>query len=116
MWMVLTAETQRHREKETMRDIGTWRRWTGIALVALSLGMGFGAGACTDDQDACREFCRMATECLGCGATADVDQCRSQCESLSIEEKKALANCAQDCANVRACPTFQAHPELNPGR
>ncbi len=99
-------------------DVVFPRAWFVIAvLTALFLGLVAGGTAgCQDDQDACREFCRMAAECLECGATADVDRCRSRCEDLSIEEKKSLAGCAQDCANVRACPAFQAHPELNPCR
>ena len=87
-----------------------WR--LGLFVAALAF---FGSG-CQDDQDACRAFCRIAADCLRCGPAADVDQCRDRCEALSIDEKKALGDCATDCANVRACPVFQAHPDLNPCR
>jgi len=70
---------------------------------------------CTDDQDLCHVFCDKAASCLGCGgATAHIDQCRQQCVSLSIDEKKGLSDCAQDCYNIRACPALTAHPQLNP--
>ncbi len=82
----------------------------------LAGSLGLGVASCTDDQDACREFCRKAAECLQCGSTADVDRCKQTCYDLSIDEKKALGDCAVDCPNIMACPAFQAHPELNPCR
>ena len=96
-------------------------RKTSFKLQALSLLFGglialstLQAG-CTDDQDLCHVFCDKAASCLGCGGTtADIDQCRQQCVSLSIDEKKSLSDCAQDCYNIRACPALAAHPKLNP--
>ena len=89
---------------------------TWLLGLSVFLLVGTASVSCTDDRDACREFCRKAAECLQCGATADVDACRQTCYDLSIDEKKALGNCATDCENVMACPAFTTHPELNPCR
>ena len=61
------------------------------------------AGGCYDISDACRDYCEMAADCLDCGGAVDVSGCQSECEGLSISQQKALATCADDCANISAC-------------
>ena len=65
-------------------------------LGALSAG-------CFDESDACRAYCEKAAECLDCGGNISLDQCQNQCLDLSIDEKKALGDCATDCPNIYAC-------------
>lgn len=88
-----------------------------IAVSALLLVLSAFFCGCNDEKDLCREFCRKAAECLGCGGTtADIDGCKSTCVSLSVDEKKALSDCAADCPNMRACQYFMTYPNLNPCR
>jgi hypothetical protein len=89
--------------------------WLALALGGLLLAT---TATCTDDQDLCKAFCQQAAECLECGGTtANLDRCYDVCSNdLTIEEKKGLSSCTQDCANMRSCPAFTAHPDLNPCR
>jgi hypothetical protein len=72
------------------------------------------ASGCYDVSDACRDYCVMAADCLDCGGAVDVAGCQDECEGLSFDQQKALATCADDCANVSACRSMVGFMPPNP--
>jgi hypothetical protein len=89
--------------------------WITFLPLTVAFAAPFLSG-CTDEQDICKAFCRKAAECLQCGSTANLERCQSVCVDMSIDDKKALGDCTEDCMIMRTCPAFTQHPDLNPCR
>lgn len=88
-----------------------------VALFSVALALASsGLSGCTDEQDLCKAFCMKAAECLQCGSTANLERCQNTCVNLSVDDKKALSDCTENCMIMMTCPQFTRHPDLNPCR
>ena len=99
---------------EPTESIMSLQRFATVALLTLLPALSLGQASCYGEADACRDFCEMAANCLDCGGNISLDQCKNECLSLSINQKKALANCAKDCLNIYACEQMVGFRPPNP--